>query len=235
MPTSCVRGKANPKDPTRVRLWADCSGYCQNPDCVSPLFVDLDGGRTAHFGEVAHVIAANPGGPRGDDSRDKDELGAWDNLILLCANCHTIVDKTPDDHPSELLLEWKEIRLRSVEAALGVASFANRAEARAAIEPYATQNRYLHAVYGPDNDYRFDPEAEEATTWKHAMLNTIIPNHQRILRIIDANAALLVDHEKETVAAYRTHVEGLVFRHKKAVAMRTVLFPSAIEDIYADS
>lgn len=180
------------------------------------------------------MIAAAPGGPRGDDSVDEGELGAWDNLILLCANCHTIVDKTPDDHPIELLREWKETRLRSVEAALGVARFATRAEARAAIEPYATQNRYLHANHGPDNDYRFDPEAEEAAMWQHAMLNTIIPNHRRILRIIDANAALLSDGEKEVVAAYRTHVEGLVFRHQKAGAVKTVQFPSAMENIYAD-
>ena len=233
--TKCVRGKANPTQPTRFRLWADSSGYCQNPDCQAPLFVDLKSGSAAHFGEVAHVIAASADGPRGDDTANEADLGAWDNLILLCANCHTIADKAPADHPIELLLEWKESRLRRVEASLGIASFATRAEACDAIEPYASQNRYLHATFGPDNDYRIDPEAEEAIVWQREMTDTIIPNHRRILRIIDANTAHLTHAEKETVAAYRVHIGGLIRRHHGDGGIRTVLFPREMDKIFADS
>lgn len=233
--TTCARGKADPTLLTRFRLWADSSGYCQNPDCQTSLFVDLTSGAAAHFGEVAHVIAARSGGPRGDELANEGELGEWGNLILLCANCHTVADKTPDDHPVELLLEWKETRLRRVEASLGIAGFGTRAEARQAIEPYASQNRYLHATFGPDNDYRIDPEAEEAAVWQREMTDTIIPNHRRILRIIDANASHLTDAEKLTVAAYRTHVDGLVGRHQAGAGVRTVLFPKDMEKIFADS
>ncbi len=95
-----------------------------------------------------------------------------------------------------------------MEASLGIAGYATRGEAREAIEPYASQNRYLHTTFGPDNDYRIDPEAEEAAVWQREMTGTIIPNHRRILRIIDANLAHLTDAEKDTVAAYRTHVSG---------------------------
>lgn len=233
--TTCNRGKADPSGLTRVRLWADSSGYCQNPDCQISLFVDLKSGVAAHFGEVAHVIAASSGGPRGDDSADEVDLGAWGNLILLCANCHTVADKAPDDHPVDLLLEWKESRLRRVEASLGIAGYATRGEAREAIEPYASQNRYLFTTFGPDNDYRIDPEAEEAAVWQREMTGTIIPNHRRILRIIDANLAHLTDAEKDTVAAYRTHVSGLVGRHLGDGGVRTVLFPKDMEKIFVDS
>lgn len=199
------------------------------------MFVDLKSGSAAHFGEVAHVIAASAEGPRGDGTTQEADLGAWDNLILLCANCHTIADKVPDDHPIELLLEWKESRLRRVEASLGIAAFLTRAEARDAIEPYASQNRYLHATLGPDNDYRIDPEAEEATAWQREMTGTIIPNHRRILRIIDANTAHLTKAERDAVAAYRTHVAGLIGRHHGGGGIRTVQFPSEMEKIFADS
>ncbi len=230
-----MRGKANPSQLTRFRLWADSAGYCQNPVCRLPLFVDLDSGGVAHFGEIAHVIAASVDGPRGDTSMDEASLGAWDNLILLCANCHTVADKKPEDHPVELLRGWKEARSASVEAALGIAAFATRAEARAAVEPYADQNRFLHRNIGPDNEYRFDPAAEEAAVWRHEMTETIIPNHRRILRIIDANAALLTNAEKEVVAEYRTHVAGLAHRHHGEGGLRTLRFPSAMEQIFADS
>lgn len=235
MSDSCVRGKANPSQATRFRLWADSAGYCQSPTCQKALFVDLQSGSSAHFGEMAHVIAASSDGPRGDASVDEPDLGAWDNLILLCANCHTIADKAPIDHPVEMLHAWKEGRLAVIEAALGIASFASRAEARTAIEPYATQNRYLHRTIGPDNEYRFNPEAEEAAMWQHEMVETVIPNHRRILRIIDANIQLLAPAEKDVVAEYRSHVDGLTYRHQGEGGLKTVLFPKAMEGIFGDS
>ena len=188
----------------------------------------------AHFGEIAHVIAASGDGPRGDSAVEPVVLGAWDNLILLCANCHTVVDKTPDDHPVQLLLSWKESRQSAVEKALGIAAFASREEARAAIEPYATQNRHIHRAIGPDNDYRFDPEAEEAAMWQHEVVATIIPNHHRILRILDANRGLLTDDEKEVVAEYRSHIDGLTHRHHGEGGLKTLRYPEGMERIFVD-
>lgn len=230
----CSRGKANPKQPTKYRLWADSAGYCQNPSCQQALFVNRQSGGLAHFGEIAHVIAASGDGPRGDETVDPSALGAWDNLILLCANCHTLADKTPDEHPVQLLLGWKEGRQLAVEKALGIAAYATREDVRAAIEPYADQNRYIHHSIGPDNDYRFDPEAEEAAMWQHEVVATIIPNHHRILRIIEANTVLLTDDEKEVVAEYRSHVDGLSYRHHGEGGLRTVRYPEGMGRIFDD-
>lgn len=230
----CTRGKANPNQSTRYRLWADSVGYCQNPSCQQSLFVNVKSTGITHFGEMAHVIAASGDGPRGDISVEPAALGAWDNLILLCANCHKVVDKTPDDHPVELLLGWKEGRQEAVEKALGIAAYATRADARAAIEPYLTQNRYIHRTIGPDNDYRFDPEAEEAAMWQHAVTSTIIPNHRRILRIVQSNRRLLTDDEKEVVAEYHIHVDGLTHRHHGEGGLKTVRYPEGMEQIFVD-
>jgi hypothetical protein len=230
----CTRGAANPSQPTRYRLWADSAGYCQNPSCQQSLFVNVEIAGVAHFGEIAHVIAASGDGPRGDDAVEPSALGAWDNLILLCANCHTVVDKTAADHPVELLLGWKESRQAAVERVLGITAFATREGARAAMEPYAIQNRFIHRTIGPDNDYRFDPEAEEAAMWQHEVVATIIPNHHRMLRIIEANMELLTVGEKEVVAEYRSHVDGLTHRHKGKGGLRTVRYPEGMEEIFAD-
>ena len=87
---------------TRLRLFADSAGRCQKPDCLLPLFVDSPSA-TVHFAEAAHIVAASDSGPRGDQAVTVEERAAFDNLILLCSNCHAIVDKVEPDYPTELL------------------------------------------------------------------------------------------------------------------------------------
>lgn len=235
MGNSCSRGRANPNQGTKYRLWADAAGYCHNPACRSPLFVEVSEVYSVHFGEMAHVIAASGNGPRGNDEAEAELLGAWDNLILLCANCHTLIDKAPTHFPTELILTWKAERLADVERVLGIANFESRTDVRSAIEPYLIQNEYIHRTIGPDNDYQFDPEAEEASMWRHEVIATIIPNHHRILRIVESNRALLTRPEKVVVAEYQSHVGGLVNRHQGKGGLRTVRYPREVNELYADS
>lgn len=233
MSSACVLGTANPTQATRYQLWADSAGYCCNPICQNPLFVDVGMALTTHFGEIAHIIAASPGGPRGDATVPVPNRGERENLVLLCANCHTVVDKTPDSHPVEMLLAWKEQRRAAVEAALGIAGHTTREQARAAIEPFAHQNRHIHRTIGPDNDYRFDPNAEEAAMWDREVVATIIPNLHQILRIVDANRELLTDEEKDVVAALRSHVDGLTHRHLGDGGLRVSRYPAGMENLFA--
>jgi hypothetical protein len=209
----CSRGVADPSEPTRRRLWADSAGYCGNPECLTRLFVEDPGGRDVHFAEAAHIIAASDDGPRGATAASAEERGAWSNLLLLCANCHTLVDKSAAAYPADLLLDWKRSRIEKTEQALGVASFASREEARASIEGLRVQNRVIHEDFGPDNDYAINPEAEEAAVWRRAVAETIIPNHRRILRVADGNRDLLSDSEIQTIERYRSHVDDLEARH----------------------
>ena len=57
------------------------------------------------IGEMAHVIAKNPGGPRGDENLANDNR--YENLILLCSIDHTIVDNKPNDYPVNRLHQIK--------------------------------------------------------------------------------------------------------------------------------
>jgi hypothetical protein len=60
------------------------------------------------IGEECHIEARSPEGPRGTSpgtsSRDRD---AYDNLILLCRNCHRLVDENPGAFPVEALRRCK--------------------------------------------------------------------------------------------------------------------------------
>jgi hypothetical protein len=60
---ACSRGAASPDSHTQRRLFAASAGYCQNPTCYSQLFADA-ARQSFHIAEMAHICAANDGGPR---------------------------------------------------------------------------------------------------------------------------------------------------------------------------
>ena len=57
------------------------------------------------IGEMAHIIARSSGGPRSIDGQSN--INTYDNLILLCANHHKIVDSASNDYPVDYLKELK--------------------------------------------------------------------------------------------------------------------------------
>jgi len=84
-------------------LWGRAAGHCSAPDCKKDLTPLLARSGNVVLGEMAHVIGRKPGAARSDGTVD-DSYG---NLILLCADHHTLVDKAEKDHPVALLRKWK--------------------------------------------------------------------------------------------------------------------------------
>lgn len=99
----CDRGKASPDTNTQRRLFAASGGYCQNPGCNRALFVETDTTKIS-VAEMAHIFAAQDDGPRANPELTEEERGAFANLILLCANCHTVIDKAPEAFPDSAIL-----------------------------------------------------------------------------------------------------------------------------------
>jgi hypothetical protein len=209
---SCSRGKANPDQHTKLRLFADSGGFCHRPTCNCKLFLDTDS-RNLHIAEMAHVFAANDTGPRANVELTEEERGAYENLILLCPTCHTIIDKAPEDYPDSLVLEWKRRHVERIAALFGAVEYANRQAARAAIETALSENRLIFDEYGPDNEYRFDPESEWAQVWQRKVRSHILPNNRKILSILDANRRHLRDQEQVTLEQFRQHVDDMEARH----------------------
>lgn len=86
-------------------LWGRAAGFCSNPDCCEDLTVVIKN-ENYNIGEMAHIIAKSENGPRGiKDCVDN----SYNNLILLCPNCHKHIDKGPKSaYPKAVILEWKE-------------------------------------------------------------------------------------------------------------------------------
>jgi|SRR5258708_5769658 hypothetical protein len=209
---SCYRGKASPNQHTILRLFADSAGFCQNPLCQRVLFMDT-GNHRVHIAEMAHVFAANDKGPRAKVELTARERGAYENLILLCPSCHTMIDKAPKDFPDGLLIEWKHSHFKRIAAAFGAVEYGSRQTARAAIEPALAENRMIFDDYGPENDYRLNPESELAIAWQRKVRSRVLPNNRKILAVLDANRRHLRGSEVKTLEQFRQHIDDMEARH----------------------
>lgn len=230
-PMTCARGKASPDDFTKLRLFAASAGYCQRPSCIRPLFI-VTGTRRIHIAEMAHIVAANDGGARANSRLATAARGAFDNLILLCPDCHSEIDKGEADYPSELIQSWKREHAERLLGLFGARTFATRAEARQAIEPLLRENHTIFKEYSPDLSYGENPESEEAVVWQRHMRERIIPNNRRILAILEVNRGQLSDVEAVVLDHFRLHVFDLEARHlTTAINGGQRRFPAALQSI----
>jgi hypothetical protein len=209
---ACSRGHANPNTFVQRRLFAASGGYCQNPACNQPLFVTTKTSHTS-IAEMAHIFAAEDDGPRANLALSPKERGSFENLILLCANCHTIVDKAPTDFPDEEIRQWKNVHEQRIGALFGAVSYPNREAAFAALRPLLNRTHAIFKRIGPNNDYKTNPESDEAAEWQYHMRESIIPTNRSVLTLLDHNYVLLNEQEVATVELFRQHVEGLEQRH----------------------
>jgi hypothetical protein len=86
----------------RLRLVAASAGRCEFRGCNKDLYVHSVTNEPGNFAEAAHIVAFRSDGPRGSEIRPHD-INAFDNLMLLCAECHHLIDTNPERHPVEQL------------------------------------------------------------------------------------------------------------------------------------
>ena len=96
------RDPTGPSQPTIKRLVAHSGNRCAFPRCTAALFEGATG-----IGEICHIKAAKPGGPRYDAQQTPAERHGYDNLILLCAKHHTVIDDDEEAYTVERLLKMK--------------------------------------------------------------------------------------------------------------------------------
>ena len=230
---ACSRGAASPDTHTQRRLFAASAGFCQNPGCSNELFIDASG-ESIHIAEMAHVFAANDGGPRTNADLTKEERGAFDNLVMLCANCHTMVDKAPEAFPDRVMLNWKREHANKLQGLFGAVKFSNRASIRQAVEPILAENHAIFKQYGPHIDAAYNPESGAAEQWKRKMLTRILPNSRKMLAILDVNRQLLDGNEKTTLEQFRQHIDDLEAFHIEANREDASRFPAELAKILED-
>ena len=229
----CPRCKERPDSATKLRLFADSGGYCQNPKCNEPLFRDFDAGMI-HLAEMAHIISASDTGPRADTATNTNAKGSYSNFILLCPTCHTVIDKTEDQYPKATILLWKQTHKERISALFGLHQYTTRQEAREALSPFLRENRTIFDIYGPMTPERFNPESTLPKQWQMKLLTRILPNNRKMLVLCDCNRAIMSQHELDTVELFRQHAHDLEVRHLDSQDICGIPFPQDMCTLFTE-
>lgn len=92
----------------RKRLWGLSASRCAFPNCRQELVETISDGQGAVLvGDEAHIVAQSPDGPRGNSDLSGSVRDAYDNLILLCARHHIVIDNDVTGYPVDKLLGFK--------------------------------------------------------------------------------------------------------------------------------
>jgi hypothetical protein len=70
-----------------------------------------------NFAQVAHIVAFSEDGPRGRAGSRRRQINEVANLMLLCPDCHKLIDSSPEKYTVATLMEYKrrhEARIQHV-------------------------------------------------------------------------------------------------------------------------
>ena len=101
--------KARQYKPSTIRRLDTLSGNrCYATNCNKKLIAE--DGKTI-VSKICHIQAASKNGPRYNPNMTDDERRAFENLILLCDEHHSIIDNPENEknYPVSLLQEWKKL------------------------------------------------------------------------------------------------------------------------------
>ena len=107
-----------------TQLWAGAAGRCQFNGCNRPLYKSPVTEEQGNISEIAHIWSFSDSGPRGWGPFASDTVAINDlpNLMLLCHDCHKIIDadKYGFKYSAKLLRHWKEEHEKRVAIVCGV-------------------------------------------------------------------------------------------------------------------
>lgn len=112
--------KAIPQGISR-KLWVKSGGRCQYDGCNVPLWKDSLMQKDLNKSYISHIVAASEDGPRGDAILSEQLETSFDNLLLLCDECHRRIDKREvEAHTRKSLTTMKIKQERNIELLTGL-------------------------------------------------------------------------------------------------------------------
>lgn len=108
------RNKA-PSEITIRMLCSKAAGMCEFEGCDRRLFYDNVTHKEFNNSFVAHIVASSQNGPRGDKTLSPQLSDKLDNLMLMCADHHKMIDDFPEIYTVACLTKMKENHKKKVE------------------------------------------------------------------------------------------------------------------------
>lgn len=199
-------------DKTAKILWANAAGRCSFTDCQSRLCTD-EAGESAPYtlGEMAHICGEKPGANRHDAAQSSEDRNAYTNLILLCPNHHTLIDKPENEkrYSIDVLRAMKSEHEKFIDERLLPQEFTDKRQVAARIVTLLKENHDVFEAYGPHSEIaRRNPESDAQGIWESERLATIVPNNRLIVKLTSANAGLFTADEQAVLKKFELHARS---------------------------
>lgn len=203
-------GRKEISENVKRMLYAESMGRCMNPNCQKELF------RTkGNIIEKAHI-----------DPYCKTADNSFENLVVLCPNCHTDFDKNAAFSPEEVL-NWKETRKQELDKFF-CKKFGSFDELKKEVFPLLSENKSIY-----ENYYLCDNKE----LWKKFEPKIII-NNRKLKLLFENNRDLFQNHNNESysnlacVDKFILHVDEFEKTRLDDEKNRQVLFPKEINSIF---
>lgn len=192
------------------KLYAESMGRCMNPNCQRELFC-----KNGDIIEKAHI-----------DPYCKTADNSFENLVLLCPNCHTDFDKNCAFTPEEVL-GWKRTRNEELQKMFSK-KYASFEELKKEVVPLILENQTIFtSYYVKENKVLWDKfEA------------TILSNNRKIKTLLSVNLDLIQCHQQKSLSslayiqAFMRHVDEFEATRTDEEKSREVLFPTEIDSMF---
>ncbi len=194
-------------------LWSRSGGFCQNPSCQKDFFIFFADGTITSIGELAHIIAKSDKGPRSEEGINKKSKDEYENIILLCPNCHTLVDKNPGQFPVEVLKKWKESHEQRIKDLFEVPIYQDRKSLRRELHNILLENNQIFQTYGPHSIHSNSLLTDAQKAWIRLVHAKILPNNRKIVQLLSKNIHLLTEEEKSIFEKFKLHQEAFEYNH----------------------
>ena len=193
------------------RLWAEAMGHCMNPACGKELIRC-----STNIGQMAHI---DPHAKGGDVS--------FENLLLLCSECHKLIDDNRTENTVNILKKWKKDR-NIVICQNFSEQYQSFEKLKNAVVPILKRNWQIFKNYGPGSQNLNDSE-------RHGLWlkfePEIISNNAKLEVTLTKNKNLLHPNNKNIVENFVSHAHEFAETRDKKIP-RINLFPKELLSIF---
>ena len=192
------------------KLYAESMGKCMNPSCNKELFC-----KNGDIIEKAHI-----------DAYSETADNSFENLVLLCPNCHTDFDKNKAFSPEEVLT-WKKIRKQELEKFFNK-KYDTFEELERSVVPLLLDNKTIFENYYLKNNRELWDKFEF----------TILANNRKLKMLFSANLNLLQHHQNSDysnlayIQSFIAHVDEFEATRSDEEKHREIFFPSEINSMF---
>ena len=191
-------------------LYSEAMGRCMNPECQTELFIG-----NGDIIERAHIIPYC-----------ETEDHSFDNLVILCPNCHTKFDKV-HLFTEDQIREWKQIRRSEVEKFFSK-KYATFEELSEVVVPILMENKSYFENYFIN---------ENKTLWDK-FENQLLINNRKLKTIFESNIKLFQTHTENSysnlyyIQKFIAHANEFEATRCDDEKIRQVLFPAEINSMF---